>query len=162
MDLVTYAVLNKKIDAIGNIPDEKITAAVNTYLDENPPVTGATAEQAAQIDKNVADIHELKDDLNGLRSEFESGSAGGGSGVSKAMAQTLDAVVRAWAYESPSFATSQEYADFKNAWGIDGSDTPVNPPEDDISASFSGGVLTISGVPTITNKSFTNGILSLS
>ena len=63
MDLVTYAVLNKKIDAIGNIPDEKITAAVNTYLDENPPVTGATAEQAAQIDKNVADIGELKRDL---------------------------------------------------------------------------------------------------
>ena len=63
MDLVTYAVLNKKIDAIGNIPDEKITAAVNTYLDENPPVTGATAEQAAQIDKNVADIGELKEDL---------------------------------------------------------------------------------------------------
>ena len=66
MDLVTYAVLNKKIDAIGNIPDEKITAAVNTYLDENPPVTGATAEQAAQIDKNVADIGELKSDLVNL------------------------------------------------------------------------------------------------
>ena len=63
MDLVTYAVLNKKIDAIGNIPDEKITEAVNTYLDENPPVTGATAEQAAQIDKNVADIDKLKSDF---------------------------------------------------------------------------------------------------
>ena len=63
MDLVTYAVLNKKIDAIGNIPDEKITEAVNTYLDENPPVTGATAEQVAQIDKNVADIGELKGDF---------------------------------------------------------------------------------------------------
>lgn len=63
MDLVTYAVLNKKIDAIGNIPDEKITEAVNTYLDKNPPTTGATAEQAAQIDKNVADIHELKSDI---------------------------------------------------------------------------------------------------
>lgn len=64
MDLATYAVLNKKIDAIGNIPDEKITEAVNTYLDENPPTTGATAEQAAQIDKNVADIDELKGDLD--------------------------------------------------------------------------------------------------
>ena len=48
MDLVTYAVLNKKIDAIGNIPDEKITAAVNTYLDENPvqPVDIATVQEA--------------------------------------------------------------------------------------------------------------------
>lgn len=66
MDLATYAVLNKKIDAIGNIPDEKITEAVNTYLDENPPTTGATAEQAAQINKNVADIDELKQRLNAL------------------------------------------------------------------------------------------------
>ena len=66
MDLATYAVLNKKIDAIGNIPDEKITEAVNTYLDENPPTTGATAEQAEQIDKNVADIGSLKGDLGEL------------------------------------------------------------------------------------------------
>lgn len=66
MDLVTYAVLNKKIDAIGNIPDEKITEAVNAYLDENPPTNGATAEQAAQIDKNVADIGELKSDINDI------------------------------------------------------------------------------------------------
>lgn len=70
MDLVTYAVLNKKIDAIGNIPDEKITAAVNTYLDENPPVTGATAEQASQIDKNVADIGELKGDLSDITEQL--------------------------------------------------------------------------------------------
>ena len=47
MDLVTYAVLNKKIDAIGNIPDEKITEAVNTYLEENPvqPVDMATVQE---------------------------------------------------------------------------------------------------------------------
>lgn len=68
MDLTTYAVLNKKIDAIGNIPDEKITEAVNTYLDENPVAPGATAEQAAQIDKNVADIGELKTDLGEIDS----------------------------------------------------------------------------------------------
>ena len=68
MDLATYAVLNKKIDTIGNIPDEKITEAVNTYLDKNPPTTGATAEQAAQINKNVADIGELKGDLETIKS----------------------------------------------------------------------------------------------
>ena len=45
MDLTTYAVLNKKIDAIGNIPDEKITEAVNTYLDENPVAVGATLDE---------------------------------------------------------------------------------------------------------------------
>ena len=45
MDLTTYAVLNKKIDAIGNIPDEKITEAVNAYLDENPVAVGATLDE---------------------------------------------------------------------------------------------------------------------
>ena len=45
MDLTTYAVLNKKIDAIGNIPDEKITEAVNAYLDKNPVAVGATLDE---------------------------------------------------------------------------------------------------------------------
>ena len=60
LDVLTYGLLNKKVEEAKNVSGEKITAAVNTYLDENPPVTGATAEQAAQIDKNVADIDELK------------------------------------------------------------------------------------------------------
>ena len=45
MDLTTYAVLNKKIDAIGNIPDEKITEAVNAYLDKNPVAVRATLDE---------------------------------------------------------------------------------------------------------------------
>ena len=63
MDLVTYAVLNKKVEEAKNVSGEKITAAVNTYLNENPVAPGATAEQAAQIDKNVADIGKLKGDF---------------------------------------------------------------------------------------------------
>ena len=64
MDVLTYGLLNKKVEEAKNVSGEKITEAVNTYLDENPPTTGATAEQAAQIDKNVADIGELKEDLS--------------------------------------------------------------------------------------------------
>ena len=60
MDILTYGLLNKKIEEAKNVSGEKITKAVNTYLDENPPTTGATAEQIAQIGKNVADISELK------------------------------------------------------------------------------------------------------
>ena len=68
MDLVTYAVLNKKIDAIGNVPDEKITEAVNTYLEENPVAPGATSEQAEQIQDNTNKITEIKSDLADLES----------------------------------------------------------------------------------------------
>ena len=60
MDILTYGLLNKKVEEAKNVSGEKITEAVNTYLDENPPTTGATAEQIAHIGKNVTDISELK------------------------------------------------------------------------------------------------------
>ena len=53
MDSIIFGMLkklNKKIDAIGNIPDEKITEAVNAYLDENPvqPVDTATVQEISE------------------------------------------------------------------------------------------------------------------
>ena len=63
LDILTYGLLNKKVEEAKNVSGEKITEAVNTYLDKNPPTTGATAEQAAQINKNVTDIDELKGNL---------------------------------------------------------------------------------------------------
>lgn len=116
----------------GEISPEEIKNAVNEYLEKNPVKPGATTEQTQQIERNKADIGLLKTETNSLKEELndlKGQIVQGGNGVSKVMAQTLDAVIRAWAYESPSFATSQEYADFKEAWGIDGSDTPVTPPE---------------------------------
>ena len=51
MDSIIFGMLkklNKKIDAIGNVPDEKITEAVNTYLEKNPvqPIQIATVQEA--------------------------------------------------------------------------------------------------------------------
>ena len=47
MDVLTYGSLNKKIKEAQNITQEKITEAVNTYLDENPvqPVDTATVQE---------------------------------------------------------------------------------------------------------------------
>lgn len=50
MDSIIFGMLkklNKKIDTMGNIQDEKISEAVNTYFDENPVQTIdiATAEE---------------------------------------------------------------------------------------------------------------------
>lgn len=50
MDSIVFGLLNKlnkKIDAIESIPDEKIIEAVNNYLDENPvqPVDTATVQE---------------------------------------------------------------------------------------------------------------------
>ena len=47
MDVSTYGLLNKKIKEAQNITQEKITEAVNTYLEENPvqPVDIATVQE---------------------------------------------------------------------------------------------------------------------
>ena len=46
MDVLTYGLLNKKIKEAQNITQEKITEAVNMYLDKNPvqPVDTATVQ----------------------------------------------------------------------------------------------------------------------
>lgn len=67
MDPITLGALNKlnrKINDIQSIPDEKITEAVNTYLNENPPVTGATTEQATQIQNNADNISDIQSKLS--------------------------------------------------------------------------------------------------
>ena len=69
MDVLTYAALNNKGEEAKNVFDEKIAESVNAYLDKNPHTTGATAEQVAQIDKNVADIDELKGDMKNIVTE---------------------------------------------------------------------------------------------
>ena len=52
MDVINY-ILSKKLkkyvdDSVGNVPDEKITEAVNAYLEENPvqPVDIATVQES--------------------------------------------------------------------------------------------------------------------
>lgn len=47
MDILTYGLLNKKIEEAKNVSGEKITEAVYTYLDENPvqPVDIATEQE---------------------------------------------------------------------------------------------------------------------
>ena len=51
MDVINY-ILSKKLkkyvdDSVGNVPQEKITEAVNAYLDKNPvqPVDTATVQE---------------------------------------------------------------------------------------------------------------------
>ena len=47
LDVLTYSILNKKVEEAKNVSGEKITEAVNTYLDENPvqPVDIATVQE---------------------------------------------------------------------------------------------------------------------
>ena len=64
MDILTYALLNKKVEEAKNVSGEKIIEVVNTYLNENPVAPGATSEQAKQIQDNTNKISELKNDIS--------------------------------------------------------------------------------------------------
>lgn len=55
----------KNVDIpITTITDEQVQTAVTEYLDANPVQTGATQEEAEQIQKNANDIAALNEDLN--------------------------------------------------------------------------------------------------
>ena len=45
MDILTYGLLNKKVEEAKNVSGEKITEAVNAYLNENPVAVGATLDE---------------------------------------------------------------------------------------------------------------------
>ena len=45
LDILTYGLLNKKVEEAKNVSGEKITEAVNTYLDENPVAARATLDE---------------------------------------------------------------------------------------------------------------------
>ena len=60
-----------KLEGLNNVTDEQISTAVNKYMQEHPIQSGATAEQAAQIQANKNDISELKTINNiGLKSKY--------------------------------------------------------------------------------------------
>lgn len=108
------------------VTPEEIRAAVNAYLDEHPVAPGATAAQAAQIQKNKEDIAELKQN-------------GTGSGLTDAQISALNGMFKVAAYVKADI--SAEYAAFKTAFGIEDSDDPVTPDKTltGISAAYSGG-----------------------
>lgn len=80
------------LESTGGVSDEQIENAVNAYLTEHPVEAGATAEQAAQIQKNKEDIEELQ--KNGV---------GGG------ITEEKDPTVPAWAKaeKKPSYTAEE-------------------------------------------------------
>lgn len=56
-------VMNGK-DGDDTISQEEIQEAVDNYLNENPVQSGATAEQAEQIEQNTEDIEQIKENLS--------------------------------------------------------------------------------------------------
>lgn len=75
----------------GSVTPEQIQAAVDSYLDKNPVETGATVEQAAQIQANKEAIEAIQDPVVSGNTHWEGNTAtvtmvldGGGSDVIKA------------------------------------------------------------------------------
>lgn len=77
--------------------DEQVRSAVDAYAGEHGLTTGATAEEAAQIQQNAAAVTSLKSDLSQLSEEIASGS---GSGLSSNAKTLLIAILRNAIYSS--------------------------------------------------------------
>ena len=69
-DIIQYIL--ERLDSAGTITPEQISEAVEEYFASNPIQTGATEEQANQIEKNRKDISKLSDDI---ANKEESGAA---------------------------------------------------------------------------------------
>lgn len=53
------------------VSDDKIKSAVTDYLTLNPVLSGATAEQAQQIEQNKTDVASLKEETNSLKEDLD-------------------------------------------------------------------------------------------
>lgn len=66
-EVLSYKALDERIKALeehtGEVSDEDIAKAVESYLSENPVQAGATEEQARQIEKNAEDIIKLSKEI---------------------------------------------------------------------------------------------------
>ena len=69
----TNAYFKDRINVEGSttITDEDIENAINAYLAENPIETGATEEEAAQIEQNKTDIAKNSEDIAEVAGEIE-------------------------------------------------------------------------------------------
>lgn len=108
------------------VSTEDLQAAVNAYLDAHPVTSGATAQQAAQIQKNKEAIQELQQN-------------GTGGGLTAEQVNALDGMFKAAAYTRADI--SAVYAAFKAAFGIAGGDDPDAPEKTliSISVTYTGG-----------------------
>ena len=157
----------------GAISDEQVRDAVDSYVNEHGLATGATTEQAAQIEQNTADISslseenaELKGDLNQLENKinnFLHGGTSGGGGVTSAFISALQELFSAVAVWDDT-KISNPYAKIASLSAFASSDSGGGTEEGgsaEITTSFFNGVLTLNGVKAISNATFFNGKLQL-
>ena len=116
----------------GTVDPEQIKQAVNDYLEENP-VSGMTAEQEQQLNKNTQDISSLSEEIAKLQT----------SGLTTAQVNALDGMFKKCAFTDN---VSAEYTAFKQAFGIEsggGEEEPTDKTLTSISATYTGGEVTV-------------------
>ena len=122
-DIIQYIL--ERLESAGTITPEQITEAVEEYFAINPIQTGATEEQAQQIEKNTQDISKLSDEIANLSK----------NGLTTEQINALDGMFKVTAFsEDPASA----YNAFKTAFGVD-SKSETEKTLSSISATYNGG-----------------------
>lgn len=73
VEVKTFAALEKRMEQVeqNGVPQEVLEAAINDYFVEHPFESGATEEEAAQIQANTKDIVDAKADIKDLSLDIE-------------------------------------------------------------------------------------------
>lgn len=121
-EVKSYEALEKRLEEIESVgvSQETINKGIEEYLKENPINGGASEEELAQIQANKNDINNLSEQINQLKQS-------GAGGVTKAMSDSLWAIVQKTAYAE--VLTEAELLAFKNAWGIEHNEEEPDIPD---------------------------------
>lgn len=152
-DIIQYIL--ERLDSAGTITPEQISGAVEEYFASNPleetdPTVPSWAKEEAP-DKTLseegkaADAKATGDAISQLSEEIanlKKNTPSSGSVLTVAQVEALDGMFKKCAFTSDVTA---EYEVFKQAFGLDGTDTPVDPSVtlSTISATYTGGDVTV-------------------
>lgn len=107
-ELISY--INATIKSlIGTPTDEQVRSAVDAYVSEHGLATGATAEQAAQIEQNTKDISSLSEEIANL----QSGGNDAGTGMTTEVKTLMLSLFKAAVYNNPEMQTTYDALESK-------------------------------------------------
>lgn len=113
-ELISY--INATIKSlIGKPTDEQVRSAVDAYVSEHGLATGATAEQAAQIEQNTKDISSLSEEIANL----QSGGNDAGTGMTTEVKTLMLSLFKAAVYNNPEMQVTVDALEQK--WTSSGS-----------------------------------------
>ena len=148
---VAYDAHNSRLVTLesgGGVTEEQVRNAVDNYVSEHGLTTGATAEQAAQIQQNAAAVTDLKSDLSQLSEEI-------GNGLSATARSLLIIILRNGVYNTDQSANITALENALNGSGESGGGTGTETATYTVTNTLSNVITNNAAASVIANESYT-------